>query len=328
MEKTLQHKLELFVANTQTIRKEFVWQHSLTKRLAALLYAQEGKPLDCEALRRCHGLIKEGVGPFSAFRGDMALCVATLLSLSPNPQGLFDRTLQVYALLKEEKLWASEHLTIAAFQIAAQSDPAEHAAIAARTRAFYDGMKANHFFLTGQDDYVFAAMLGLSGMDVAAGTARIEAFHRRLKGEFLNNNSVQALSQVLVLGNADDALADRVLALRDAMRAQGIKLDKTYTLPALGCLALLPIEVADIVQDIAEAQAYLREQKGFGGLSLSTQELLLLASSMVAGEHAQTLKGGVLTSALTTSITNIRLAQQAAMIAVVASSAAATSAQS
>lgn len=323
-----QSKLELFVANSQVIKKDFFLENVMTKRLAALLYAQEGKKIDCEAIRQGRNLIKENTGAFSTFRGDMQLCVAALLSLSTDPDRILGETLKVYKLLKSEKLWASDFLVVAAYQIAAQSTPTAYDNVVARTRSFYDGMKARHFFYTGQDDYIFAAMLGLSDLDAESGAERIEQLHSRLKSEFWDKNSVQALAEVLVLGNSDDSVADRVLELRDALRAQKIKLDKSYTLPVLGILALLPVEIDIIVRDIAAAQEALRAQKGFGPLSVTTQELLLFAASIVAGEYAENAKDGLLTATLSTSIANIIIAQQAAMIAAISASTAAASSSS
>ena len=326
MNNTVQQKVALFAENTQLIKKEFALQDTLTKRLAALLYAQAGKTIDCEAIRQCHAIIKQGTGVFSVFRGDMALCVSALLSLSPNPQELFNEALKVYDLLKGVKLRASDFLAVAAYQIAAEADASEYERVVTRTRAFYDGMKAHHFFYTGQDDYIFAAMLGLTDLDTEAGVEQIERLFLRLKDEFWDKNSVQTLAQVLVLGGSESEVENRVLSLRDALRAQKIKLDKTYTLPVLGILALLPVDADTLVRDLNEAQAYLRTQKGFGSLSLTTQELLLFAASLLAGEYAQGAKDGIVTAALSTGITNIIIAQHAAMIAAISASSAAASA--
>ena len=324
----MQNKLSLFVNNTQTIKKGFAWHNALTKRLAALLYARENKTIDYESIKNCHTLIKQNTGVFSMFRGNMALCVAALLSLSPDPRNLFDETLKVYDLLKSAKFFASDYLVISAYEIAAQTKPADYQNAVNRMRAFYDGMKAQHFFLTGQDDYIFAAMLGLSDLDAAAGIKRIAQLQERLKGEFWNKNSVQSLSQVLVLGGSDDKTVDRVLALRDALKDQNIRLDRTYTLPSLGVLALLPVEIGVIVRDINEAQRSLRAQKGFGIWSVTKQELLLLAAAVLAGNYAESTKDGVLTAVLSTSITNIIIAQQVAMLAAISASSAAASSSS
>ena len=171
-------------------------------------------------------------------------------------------------------------------------------------------------------------MLGLTDLDAAVGVERIEQLYSRLKGEFWDKNSVQALAQVLVLGESDDSIANRVLVLRDTLRAQKIKLDKAYTLPVLGILAMLPVEIDTIVRDKGVVQGTLRAQKGFGSLSVTTQELLLYAASIVACEYAESVKDGVLTATLSTSITNIIIVQQAAMIAAISASATASAASS
>ena len=328
MNNDMQVKLDLFAENTLLIKREFTWHDALTKQMSALLYAQAGKVADCDAIRRCLNLIKEETGIFSVFRGNMALGVATMLSLSPDPRALFEKTMNVYGSLKSVKLYASDFLAVAAFLIAEKADASGYVGVVNRMRDFYDAMKSRHFFYTGEDDYIFAAMLGLADLDPAAGTECIEQLFERLKDEFWAKNSVQTLAQVLVLGGADVEAVNRVLLMRDALRAQNIKLDKRYTLPVLGILALLPVETDVIVRDIGEAYAVLRDQKGFGGLSVTSQELLLLAGSLVAGEYAKNIEDGVITAALSTSIVNILIAQQAAMLAAVSASAAASSSSS
>lgn len=315
--------IELFAANTQIITKEFPWQNAMSLRLASLLYAKESRTVDCDAIRQCHTLVKQSTGVFSTFRGNMALSLAALLSLHPHPREVLKETLKVYDLLKGVKFHASDFLVGAAYQIAAQSNPSDYENVISRARSFYDGMKARHFYYTGQDDYIFAAMLGLTDLDVLTGVERIERLYSRLKDGFWDRNSVQTLAQMLVLGGLDDSIIERVLALRDALRARKIKLDKTYTLPMLGLLALVPVEIDTIVRDIDAAQSALRAQKGFGSLCVTTQELLVFTSSIVVVGYAENAKEEVLTATLSTSIANMLIAQQAAMTAAICAAAAA-----
>ena len=324
----LQQKLSLFTENAQEVKRAFTWHNPMTKRLAALLYALEDRRVNCDAIRDAQALMKSNTGTFSAFRGNMALCLAALLSLRPGRDRLFSDTLAVYDMLKNAKLYRSDFLAVAAYQIAVHGDPARHGQTVERTRAFYDGMKANHWFLTGQDDYIFAAMLALSDIDAADGIARIERIFSRLKPEFWTGNSVQTLAQVLVLGGNDGETPNRVLVLRDAFRSQGVKLDKMYTLPSLGVLALLPVDTETLVADIRDAQGLLRGQKGFGALSVDMQEILLFSASAVVSAYAENRQDNVLTASLATSIANIMLAQEAAMIAAISASAAAAAASS
>jgi len=103
MNYTGQNKLELLHITRKSSIKNLLGKTPLTKRLAALLYALEGRTVDCVAIRQCLVLIKQNTGAFSNFQGKMALGVAALLSLSPNPQEVFSEILKVYDLLKGVK---------------------------------------------------------------------------------------------------------------------------------------------------------------------------------------------------------------------------------
>ena len=325
----IQSKLALFVSNAQVIKREFKWQIAPSKRMTAFLCAQNGKMADCRKLRECYDLIRKNAGLFSRFRGNIGLYAAAVLSLSPDPQKLIKEALKVYDLMRDARFRTSDFLVVTALVIAERSAGADHANVIARTKAFYDRMRSNLFFRTGPDDYIFAAMLALTDLDVTYGTDKIKWLYDRLKDEFRwSKNSVHTLAQILVMGSSDDDTADRVLSIRDAFIKKRIKLHKTYTLPSLGVLSLLPAETDKIVRDVSNAMRYLRAQKGFGRLSVSMPELLLYAVAGVANEYAQNLKDGILTATLSTAIANIILAQQMAMIAAVSGSAAAAAAGS
>jgi len=225
-------------------------------------------------------------------------------------------------MLKYTKLRASDYLAVAAFQIASRTEPGNYQNAVNRTRDFYDSMKSRNFFITGHDDYIFAAMLGLSDLDVASGTERIAEIIGILKKKFRHKNSIQTLSQILALNESCDETVERVIKMNTALRLNRIRLDKMYTLPTLGILALLPVETDVIVRDIAETERIIRGQHGFSIWSVSKQELLIYAAATTVGEYTQGSGDGVVTAAVSTSITNLIIAQQVAMIAAVSASTA------
>lgn len=328
MTQNLDKMLELFASNAQRVKREFLFQDTLVKRLAALLYAAEGKTADCMAIRECHGLIKQNTGVFSMFRGNLTICVAAMLSLAENRELQFRNTLEVYSMMKECRFGASDYLAVAAYQIAAHAPKAEHRRVVERSKAFYDGMKSHHWFLTGRDDYILSAMLGLSDIETKTGIERIERLFVRLRAEFRSGSAVQTLAQILVLCGDNDNIVDKVLALRDAFRRQNLRLDREYTLSSLGVLALLPVATAEIVRDVAESYAYLRRQSGFGFWSVPKQGLLLLSSALVAFLYVDDIKSGVLAANLSTNITSIIIAQQTAIAVAAAASASAAASSS
>jgi hypothetical protein len=289
----------------------------MVKRQAALIYALEGRPIDCNAINEGYALMKESTGVLSMFRGYSSIGIAAMLSLKVDRQRIFDRTVSIYEMLKEAKFWRSEYLAVASYMIAVNAEPENYQKTVERTKAFYDGMKDKNWFYTGQNDYIMAAMLALSDADVEKGVSEIEVLYQQLKSEFFSRESVQILAQTMVVGGITGQAADRVIALKNAFRDQNMPMHREYTLPALGILALLPIDVNTIVQEVKEAQTHLKGQKGFGPLSVKKQELLLYATAITASGYAEDVQSGLVKAAVSTSIINLIIAMQMAMIVAV-----------
>ncbi|MDR0432898.1 MAG: DUF4003 domain-containing protein [Bifidobacteriaceae bacterium] len=254
------------------------WQGGLS--LAAFLYAQAGRQLDADAIRGCLDLIKRSTGLLSAPRGDMSLSLATLLSLSANPQQLLTDTLEVYGLLKAAKLGGSPHLLMAAHQIASRARPTDFGVMVERTRALYDGMKADHRFLTGRDDYTLAAMLALSNLDVDSAVSRIAQVYQNLDPGLGDKNGAQELAQVLTLGGGGTDAEERAVSLRAALKARKARLYRAHGMGIIGLIALLGVDVETAADQIDQIRVALK------GMSLSQSERLVLAGGIVANQYA------------------------------------------
>jgi hypothetical protein len=327
MNQEITNKLTLFAENVQVIAKDFIWDHIQTKRLAALLYALEDKVIDCDAIRKSHNLIKEKKGLFSMFGGNMSLFIAAMLSLDDGYQGRLDDVSQVYDLLKAEKFRASDYLVVAAYLIVANTDEGNYQRTVLRARLFYEGMKQNNRWRIGQDDYVFAVMLGLSDIDDITGVSRVHELYERLKPEFkkASANSVQSLAHVLTLGGKPDEALGQLLLLRDSLQSRKVNLDRTYTLPALGAISLLPIDGNILVEDLRQAHSFLRGKKGLGSFSITSQELLLFISALISSVYAKESDDDLVNST-PFSVVNIIVAHQVyvAMAVIAATDSAVT----
>lgn len=321
-------KAELFVANTLILKKPFKWQQPIMRRLASLLYVVENKSIDPQAIQQSNDLMKQHTKRFSAFRGPSSFNIAAMLSLTTDQLTRLQNTLQVHDLMKEIKFRNSDYLVMAAYQIAAQVPPDQFQHTVERAKSFYDRMKEEHPFLTGHDDYILTAILALSDLEVDSAVARMEQLYHELKSEFSAKNSVQTLTQILVIGDGGPKVSERLLALSETFRSRKLRMDKTYTLPSLALFALLPAEIDLLVDQVVETYDWLRTQEGFGAWSINKQELLLFSSALTALQHVESLQNEILTSSMSTTITNIIVAQQAAMTAAVAGAAAATAASS
>lgn len=323
MKEKLQSRIALFAENAHRLKGKFIWQGIMLKRLSALIFTARGRTMDYRAVQDSYDMIRERTGWFSSFRGNSAMTVATLLALHGDRRGQLNNTLTVYDMMKAHKFRSSDYLVVAAYQIADNTERDKYDQTVERSKIFYDGMKSEHRFITGQNDYIYAAMMGLSDMEPQSGLRRIEDLYRFLIAEFRPADSVQALSQILALGGESRDITGRVVGLSDKFRLFKMRMDKEYTLPSLGVLALLPADDDAIVENVAGTFEHLRETNGFGRWSVTNQELLLLSSALVAYEYAGELKNGIMTGALSTGVTNIIIAQQTAIAVAAAASASA-----
>ncbi|MGI6169611.1 MAG: DUF4003 family protein [Christensenellales bacterium] len=88
---------------------------------------------------------------------------------------------------------------------------------------------------------------------------------------------------------------------------------KFYTLPSLGVLSMFPVHADRLSSEVVATYELLRTKKGSGRFSVTKQELLLLSSALVSFYYAGEAQNSLLTATLSTSITNIIVAQQTAI---------------
>lgn len=324
MNAELTKRCEMFIANRDIIKSEFAFESTYIYPLCAALFTSKGVYADAQALRASHTLLKRNTGLFSNFRGTAKMATVVSLALSDDPQDKMERLLFVYGMLKDV-FWASEYLTVAASVITDLADRSQYEMIAAKTRAVYDRMKTAHPILTSGEDSAFAALLALSGLDDELIGQESERCYSLLKPEFFSGNAVQSLSHVLALGNEPaQQKCCRVMQLFSSLKSQGYKYGTGYELPTLGALVLTDSEIEPIAKNIAEADDFLKSQKGFGAMGVGAKQRLMYAGILVMNgilPGEQTMEIAALNG-----IVSLIIAQHAAICAAVSASAAASAA--
>ena len=327
MRQSITDRLALFVNNSQAATREFRWWTGASgqcRRLMSLIYTLEDKPLDLDAVKESHKIVRSNTRWFSKFRGLNSFFLAAKLSLDDNPEQLFADTLEAYDRIREARLNNIVNLAVAAFLMASSTERHNFKNIANRAKKLQDGMKIRGWVLTGQDNSIFSTMIALTDMIPSVVVERVEQISEQLRPEFkgLANASVQALAQVLVLGEKSDEALNCIPKLNKALRNQGIRLDSELTLPMLGIFSLLSVDDAIFVSDILAAQDYLRQQRGFR--SLPSQELLLLSVAIISSVYVEEMTEKV-NASKAASVVNIIIAQQIViMIVTIAAIATAT----
>ena len=206
----------------------------------------------------------------------------------------------------------------------ADKDQVEEKAV--RGKDIYNRMKKEHPFLTGNEDSVFAVLMAFSSRLDDELITDMEACYQALRARFSAGDALQTVSHVLSLADGSPVLkASRVIDLYNSLRDAGIKYGRSHELSVLAALSLTDAGIPELVEDIREVDAFLKTQKGFGTFGTGSQLRAMNAALVVSDQY--TVRDRANTAAMTSTLAII-IAQQMAMCAVMASTAAATAASS
>lgn len=315
-----------FIYNRDAIKSFFHWENEYIYPVCAAVYVDKRRMVDVNYMSYCQNLLKANTGIFSSFRGNAKLALTAMLAVEGDPQVKMRQAFQVYELLKGH-FFGSEYLTLAAMIIVNMTEPMQYQNIVARTRHIYDLMKAEHPFLTGGEDSVMAALLAMSSLTDEQVVQEMSACYQILKGSFFSGNAVQSLSHVLVLGEGSpQEKCGRTMELFRELKKRGCKYGTSYELATLGVLALLPVDLYQLVQDMLEVDAFLSGQRGYGFFGIGRAQRLMHAAMLVSSDYIDQGADLAMGPAAITGTISLIAAQQAALCAAItASSVAAAS---
>jgi len=281
MENRYMEKAQLLLKNRDTVGKCFMLSESSVELAGAAVFTMRGKEATAEGIKSARHLLHSKVGMFSDIRlygEEIFICMT---ASQDNPEEYLQRAISAYDCLKEKFFW-STYLPFAAFSIAQDFSEEEYEGIASRARLIYDEMKDRHPFLTGEEDSPLCVMMAVSERDSSLVTDDDEKCYRILEGDFFDKNSVQMLSHILALQDGDaESKCARTMELFEKMRGANLKFGSGYELCSLGYLALSGRDSDVLVSEMSEMDGWLKEQKGFGFLSMTTKAQRLMIEGML-----------------------------------------------
>jgi uncharacterized protein (UPF0335 family) len=331
VELLLKQKIDLMTENYNQVKKGFKWEYSIVKHFVAMNSALKNKKINVEEIQEIKDYIKKQVGLFSKFRGMNLFILSSLLHLESNYKDFFQDMQKVYEKMRDAGFRNSEYLPLASYTIVKEVSMDKWEDKIQRMKTFYSNMKKNHPWLTTADDYVLAAVLATSNLDVEKTSEEMENCYKLLNDKaFLKGNSLQSLSQILALGEEDaENKCNRAVSLYKELKSEKCKL-KHDGLASLGVLTLISSDDSDIVEEVKEVYNYIKGKDGYGIFSIEKSHIVMLAISLVADSYIERIEKGLINITLANSINSIVIAQQQAAIVVAcaASLAAASSSSS
>ena len=301
------NKLELLASNKKAIDKGFYFEMGISQVVAALLFASAGQAADIEKMKEARAILKKKAGVFSAFRDATELVVLARMALAPDMEKYIDDLIEVFDVIKKGKVFEDSYMVLTAMIIVDRGRKADAESIKATTDEIMNRMSKLHPILTSSEDLALAALLAMSGRGVDDVIDDMEVCYQYTKKELkvkAENNSIQALSQILAVTEGDmKAKCDKVAELFSAFKENGSKFGTYLEFPALGTLLDVDVPTGVLVPEIIEAADFLKKSKGFGGLSMDKKTRLMFAALLASEIYTGSSDGayGLINSAIVTN---------------------------
>ena len=286
MKQQLEQLSAQFVAAQKTISKVQPLLSMYAYPICAELFIERGVEPDLKKLKECEKILIRKAGLFSDFSGTSALIIISLLSMSDDPEAMYDRLKEARDLVRGSFPHVPDHIAHASIVLNEEADRDRWEDIVASASDLYGGLKKKNRILTSGGDILFSLLLARSGKDPAAGMADTKACAELLQDLSIDAKSLQALSRVLSLEErTPEEKTARFRRLYDLLLEKGLKYGKGYQIPMLGLAAMLPGDVEEIAQDIVDVDTYLSKQEMYRGIvpKYSKTVRLMHAAMIVAG---------------------------------------------
>ncbi len=324
MRKELDIICKNFIINRDVIKETLTRENRDMIPIGALIFTSKGIHADEITLLTCKQILKKNTGLFSNFKGFSRLPVISMLATSRDPEEQLNKALEIYGEFKRN-FSGSEYLVLCAIMLADLSEIQNYFNLSNKAKVIYSLMKQNHPILTSHDDSVFSMIFALSNKTNEENLIESEKCYNLIKSHFFNKDAVQSLSHVLALcDDSAEIKTDKVMEIYNKLLDKKYKYGKGYELASLGVLAMLPVHVDVIINDLIYVDSFLSKQKGYGFFSVSKTERLMHSAMIVASHHVDKKDADMLTSTIHSSIFPLIIAQQAAVMAAAQVGAAAS----
>ncbi|MBQ8062783.1 MAG: DUF4003 family protein [Clostridia bacterium] len=286
MKESLERLSEQFVSAQKTISKVQPLLSMYAYPICAELFVESGVEPDLKKLKKCERILIKKAGLFSDFSGTSALLIISLLSMSEDPEAMYDRLKDARDLVRRYFPPVPDYVALAAIVLNEEGDQSKWEEIARSAADIYNALKKKHRILTSGGDILFSLILARSGKEKQDVTADAKACAQRLTAYQLDGKSLQSLTRVLALADGDpEEKCDRFDKLYELLKAKGRKYGKEYQIPMLGLAAMLPGEIENVAADIIDVDNYLSKEEMYKGIvpKYSKTVRLMHAAMVVAG---------------------------------------------
>ena len=286
MANSLQELCGLQIENEKIIRKASFLELDEVIKVGALFYTVRNISPDGEKIRACKEILKRKTGIFSNFRGFLQFAIQVKMSVSPDPEAYLDAVLAIYKKLAEGRILPGEIIVMTAMTIYDLSDGRDVDSVIAAVKEAYAKIRQKHKFLTNENDLSYIAMMALSGKDMDRQLEEVEMLYAALKERFhMPSDTAQSAALVLSMSSKPaDQKAESFISFYQALKEVKHATSKGKAMSVYAAFTDLDAPRELLVDEIGQAEDWLRHQKGYGILS-SSDVRRVMAAALVLQQH-------------------------------------------
>lgn len=324
-----------YAVHFEELQRRHRWTNTTSLRLAAASLATAGSDTSVEAMDAVAAQLEARAKWSGPLRTSVRFVLAAMLVRHDlDVETVIPATEATRAAFTDHELGCGGvYPYLAAFLLVTQSGgAAPDPTVIARMAAIQDHWKQAHPWLTGRDDYPMAALHALRREDPLELSHRLEMTYAELHGRgFTRGNQLQLATQILAVAPTDGTeAAARFAAVAAALQARGEKVG-TSRYDEVALLSVVNGAPGALADEVLRVRDALREVEGGSWLhrvldGLSSELSLSMAVSLLLAQAPETAATGLADQAAVTLTQAALQAQQAAMVAIMAGSLAATSA--
>ena len=273
-----------FIANRDAVQKAFRWDNGAVYSLCANIFCACGRTADAERLKACRKIIEAQTGHFSKFRKKTRSILCCMLSLVDEPENRMALANDYYRMLKQE-FRDTEYLALCAFLLADLEEDGRMPERIARGKELFVRMDKEHPILTNDTDSVFALALAFSDRSDDELLADLEACYRALKTSFSGGDAQTAAQILTVAAGAPEEKAQRVTDLYNALKAADVSYGRSSELAPLAALSLADVPIPVLVEEIREADEFLKGKKGYEGKKDEDEKKRAMHALMIVSDQ-------------------------------------------
>ena len=287
MDSRLKNSCESFIRNRDVLRDNFKYEGMVMHMMGAAVMTASGGEVGVKELIKCEDYIDSRAGVLSSLRGVFKMPMVINMAMSKNPEKYFDTVQKVFDEIKEERMSKDERLFLAAMIIAsATNDREKISEMVEVTGKIFDNTEASSRFFADMSCYFTAASV------VSGGVRDADAF----KEEFENcKEELEAQSGIGIIpedlcmlmaampGDTEEK-CERAKSISEALADKRIRLGSGDAASMLASLTALNMSPEEIATAVADADAFLKDQKGFGlmGIGRSGRHLYAALLTCIA----------------------------------------------